>query len=102
MCRGCVSGDQIKNIRDTIGEGGDEYDWDMLDGYDDLENSPEVQEKIRRVVKQGHIDPEDFKGDAAYNVLGQKGIRPRNYMKKAQQEDGEEVSRVVVWVWIFG
>ena len=67
-------------------------------GYDDLENSPEVQEKIRRVVKQGHIDPEDFKGDAAYNVLGQKGIRPRNYMKKAQQEDGEEVSRVVVGV----
>lgn len=23
---------------------------------------PEVQEKIRRVIKQGHIDPEDFNG----------------------------------------
>lgn len=23
---------------------------------------PEVQEKIKRVITQGHIDPEDFKG----------------------------------------
>ena len=25
-------------------------------------NHPEVREKIKRVITQGHIDPEDFKG----------------------------------------
>ncbi len=56
---------------------------------------PEIQEKIRRCVKQGHIDPEDFKGvwtpaqyhrvliladlqrhqDPEKNKPGEKGIR---------------------------
>lgn len=27
-----------------------------------LRNVPEVREKVQRVIKQGHIDPEDFNG----------------------------------------
>jgi hypothetical protein len=43
------------------------YRWDFLDGYEgddknSLEKHPEVQEKVRRVITQGFIDPEDFRG----------------------------------------
>jgi len=43
------------------------YHWDMLDGYDgedknSLEHHPALQEKVRRVITQGFIDPEDFNG----------------------------------------
>lgn len=43
------------------------YMWDKMDGYDDegkgsLNDHPEIQEKVRRVVTQGFIDPEDWKG----------------------------------------
>ena len=39
----------------------------MLDGYDDedkgsLHDRPDLQEKVRRVITQGHIDPEDWRG----------------------------------------
>jgi hypothetical protein len=34
--RGCVSGAQIKGLRESLGTGGGEYDWDLLDGYDEL------------------------------------------------------------------
>ena len=34
--RGCVSGAQIQGLRDIAGEGGDEYDFDRIDGYDEL------------------------------------------------------------------
>ena len=35
--RGCVSGFTVTNIRDDIKEGDDEYEWDKIDGYDELE-----------------------------------------------------------------
>jgi hypothetical protein len=43
------------------------YRWDALDGYEgeekhSLENHPKLQEKVRRVITQGFIDPEDFNG----------------------------------------
>jgi hypothetical protein len=82
--RGCVSGLVIKNIRDAISKGeDDDYAWDAIDGYDELESvscephialcllltsdraHPDIQEKIRRVIKQGHIDPKDFNGVSA-------------------------------------
>jgi hypothetical protein len=48
-------------------EGTGNYEWDRLDGYDDegkggLVGWPEYQEKVRKVVTQGFIDPEDFNG----------------------------------------
>lgn len=36
-CRGCVSGAQIKNMRDKSSMGGDDYRFDAIDGYDELE-----------------------------------------------------------------
>ena len=41
--RGCVSGFTVQNMHDNIKKG-DELDWDMLDGYDELEcvSSPGV------------------------------------------------------------
>lgn len=44
-----------------------DYDWDKMDGYNDggkgsLDDHPDMQEKVRRVVTQGFIDPEDWKG----------------------------------------
>jgi hypothetical protein len=43
------------------------YQWDRLDGYDSgdrgsLDAHPDLQEKVRRVITQGYIDPEDFNG----------------------------------------
>jgi hypothetical protein len=35
FARGCVSGKTISNIQESIGTDGD-YDWDMLDGYDEI------------------------------------------------------------------
>jgi serine/threonine-protein kinase ATR len=76
------------NLREEIGKAGNgEYNWDMIDGWEDLEyvpasgllgscvvltmrrNHPDVQEKIKRVIKQGHIDPEDFKGVSGLLLL---------------------------------
>lgn len=83
--RGCVSGSQLVNLQEACDQGDGKYDFDSIDGYDELRlvlvlvpaamkpgvgrvwltflcSDPEIQEKIRRCVKQGHIDAEDFNG----------------------------------------
>lgn len=37
-------------------------------------------------MTQGHIDAEDFRGDPAFNELGQKGIRARPTKPKAPKK----------------
>jgi hypothetical protein len=82
-CRGCVTGFQLQNLRASLAdrEYPGTYRWDRLDGYDgaddknSLEIHPDMQEKVRRVITQGFIDPEDFNGDPEMNVLGEKGLR---------------------------
>jgi hypothetical protein len=56
-------------LREYLEEPGEPgtYRWDFFAGYDDegvsgLVNHPDLQEKVRRVVTQGFIDPEDFNG----------------------------------------
>lgn len=76
-CRGCVSGAMIANVREAIAKPDGTYDFDAIDGYDELKyvpvqdtasqltlhsDHPDVQAKIRRAIEQGHIDVEDFKG----------------------------------------
>ncbi|KUI73385.1 hypothetical protein VM1G_08936 [Cytospora mali] len=87
---GCISGAQIENLREAIGKGDDEYDFDMIDGYDELGDHPELQSKIRTAMVEGKIADEDFNGDPGYNVLGQKGIRGRAKKTKPEDEEGEE------------
>jgi hypothetical protein len=67
--RGCVTGYQLQNIRNNLEdpERPGVYRWDFLDGYEggekgSLDKHPELQEKVRRVITQGFIDPEDFNG----------------------------------------
>ncbi|AEO65689.1 uncharacterized protein THITE_119498 [Thermothielavioides terrestris NRRL 8126] len=87
---GCVSGEQVVNMQEKLGvDKNGEYNWDMLDGWEELEDHPDLRQKVMRVIKQGHIDPEDFKGDPAYNKPGQKGIRPRAKKPKADDEATE-------------
>ncbi|KAM3526605.1 hypothetical protein MY4038_006738 [Beauveria bassiana] len=50
----------------------------------------EVQEKVRRCVKQAHIDPEDFKGK---NKPGEKGIRLSAKEKAALEKTDETKKR---------
>lgn len=66
---------------------------------------------MQRVIKQGHIDPEDFNGvsvygclfvdrgaaadvvagkDPEWNVPGKRGIRPTVRKRKVDEEDDEE------------
>lgn len=59
----------LENIRHGIEDPNQpgKYRYDYLDGYDGedkngLQNSPEMQEKVRRCVEQGFIDPEDWRG----------------------------------------
>lgn len=69
LCRGCVTGKQLENLRNQLEDPHKKgvYNFDMLDGYEGDENGnlgdePELQAKVRRVVEQGFIDPEDWKG----------------------------------------
>ncbi|KUI57649.1 hypothetical protein VP1G_04967 [Cytospora mali] len=87
---GCVSGAQIENLREAIRKGDDEYDFDMIDGYDELGDHPELQSKIRTAMTEGKIADEDFNGDPGYNVLGQKGIRGRAKKTKPDDDEGEK------------
>lgn len=34
--RGCVSGFQLCNVRDAVQEEEGKFNWDLLDGYDEL------------------------------------------------------------------
>lgn len=49
---------------------------------------------------EGKIADEDFKGDPAYNVLGQKGIRGRAKKVKADDEGEEQVCLQFVLIYI--
>ncbi|CAP67595.1 uncharacterized protein PODANS_1_14880 [Podospora anserina S mat+] len=76
---GCVSGETISNLQEYLSKDKNgEYNWDMLDGWEELEEYPDLRQKVQRVLNQGHIDAEDFNGDPEFNVPGQKGIRPRH------------------------
>jgi hypothetical protein len=65
---GCVTGKQLENIRSYLDPSGTgDYQFDMLDGFDSddkgsLLSHPDLQEKVRRVITQGFIDPEDWNG----------------------------------------
>ncbi|POS87861.1 hypothetical protein EPUL_000220, partial [Erysiphe pulchra] len=89
---GCVTGKILQNIRNALDHNDSgEYSWDALDGYQgadeksSLEHFPDLQEKVRRVVTQGYIDPEDFKGDPEMNKLGCTGLRSAVSKKKAEK-----------------
>lgn len=53
--RGCVTPKQLANLNDTIGG-----NFDYLDGFDEI--TPEMQEKVRLALEQGHVDDNDWKG----------------------------------------
>ncbi|CAG8957701.1 hypothetical protein HYFRA_00000036 [Hymenoscyphus fraxineus] len=107
---GCMTGKQLQNLRNYLqveGQPGT-YDWDKLDGYDghdneknSLDHHPDLQEKVRRVVTQGFIDPEDFNGDSEMNVLGATGLlsaaskkQRKEEAKEKKQENGESTDDV--------
>ncbi|KAI1337114.1 hypothetical protein F5Y15DRAFT_391422 [Xylariaceae sp. FL0016] len=83
---GCVSGKTMTNIQESLADG-ETYNMDLMDGFDEL--SDEMQVKVQRVVKQGHIDAEDFNGDPEFNVPGKAAIRGRAKKNKAADEDDE-------------
>ncbi|KAH6705190.1 hypothetical protein BKA61DRAFT_617070 [Leptodontidium sp. MPI-SDFR-AT-0119] len=93
---GCVTGKVLQGLRnlvtdpDTPGS----YRWDMLDGFESgdknsLDKNPALQEKVRRCITQGFIDPEDFNGDPEMNVLGAVGLHTKETKKKMRDEKKE-------------
>ncbi|KAJ8069462.1 hypothetical protein OCU04_003116 [Sclerotinia nivalis] len=93
---GCVTGKQLENMRTYLEDGKGGYMWDKLDGYNDggkgsLDDHPEMQEKVRRVVTQGFIDPEDWKGDPEMNTLGQSGTRTAESKKKFKEQKSADM-----------
>ncbi|GAB0136224.1 hypothetical protein EsDP_00004535 [Epichloe bromicola] len=106
---GCVSGSQLQNLRDECDKGDGDWDFDTIDGYDELTqvntdfpkskqrafhltwsfSDDDVKEKIRRCVQQAHIDPEDFKGDPEKNRPGEKGIHLTAKQKAAKAAAAE-------------
>ncbi|RDA91179.1 hypothetical protein CP533_4843 [Ophiocordyceps camponoti-saundersi (nom. inval.)] len=92
---GCVSGAQMVAVQELCDKGDGSYDFDAIDGYDELNDHADLQEKIRRCVEQGHIDAQDFKGDLEKNRPGEKGIRltakqKASKEKKAADEEAAE------------
>lgn len=64
---------------------------------DSFSGAEELQKKIRTAMIEGKIADEDFKGDPAYNVLGQSGIRgraPRTPKVKPGEEEQQEQGEV--------
>ena len=45
----------MSNWKETVGD-----DMDLVDGYDDL--PAEVQDKVKRCLKQVHVDDDDWNG----------------------------------------
>ncbi|APA11355.1 hypothetical protein SS1G_11605 [Sclerotinia sclerotiorum 1980 UF-70] len=93
---GCVTGKQLENMRNYLEDGKGGYMWDKLDGYNDggkgsLDDHPEMQEKVRRVVTQGFIDPEDWKGDPEMNTLGKSGTRTVESKKKFKEQKSADM-----------
>ncbi|ESZ90454.1 hypothetical protein SBOR_9148 [Sclerotinia borealis F-4128] len=100
---GCVTGKQLQNLRKYLEDerkpGSGDYLWDKMDGYNDggkgsLDNHPELQEKVRRVVTQGYIDSEDWKGDPEMNALGQTGTRTTESKKKIKNQKSAEMGNL--------
>ncbi|KAB8296738.1 hypothetical protein EYC80_002158 [Monilinia laxa] len=97
---GCVTGKQLQNLRNYLEDerkpNSGNYLWDKMDGYNDggkgsLDDHPELQEKVRRVVTQGFIDPEDWKGDPEMNALGQTGTRTTESKRKMKEQKSAEM-----------
>ncbi|KAK3191202.1 hypothetical protein K4F52_002791 [Lecanicillium sp. MT-2017a] len=89
---GCVSGQQMERLHDACKKGDDDYDFDEIDGYDEITDA-DVKKKIERCVRQAHIDPEDFNGDPEKNVPGATGIRLTAAQKRAKEKpaaDGDD------------
>ncbi|ELR07089.1 serine/threonine-protein kinase M1 [Pseudogymnoascus destructans] len=87
---GCVSGFQMQNLREFLKQGDPdgEYQWDFMDGLNEVPE--EYQEKLKTAVIKGKIADEDWKGDPAYNELGQKGTQPRAKKAKKPAEGEDE------------
>jgi len=112
--RGCVTPAQVENMIDSSGG-----DTDMVDGYGTL--PPEMQEKVKFALENGHVPDEDWKGvsiatatcipssannlqDVEVNRPGKKGFRYKAPKEKAtkkkkkadkadEEDDGEESSK---------
>ncbi|KAL2758545.1 hypothetical protein ACRALDRAFT_2099058 [Sodiomyces alcalophilus JCM 7366] len=78
---GCVSGKQMQGLQEDA-KRGDGFDFDAVDGYDEIGDYPEFQAKIRKAIELGHIPPEDFNGDPEFNVPGKLGIRSNQKVKQ--------------------
>lgn len=68
-----MTGAQIKNMRDYLANPAGGYNWDALDGYEgdeknSLSRTPDLQDKVRQAIEQGHVDDEDFNG-VSYPIL---------------------------------
>ncbi|KAI9688665.1 MAG: hypothetical protein M1822_001022 [Bathelium mastoideum] len=79
---GCVTPQVLANIQDTI-----DGDYELVDGLDEL--PPELQDKIKRAIEQGHVDDEDWLHDASQNVVGAKGIKSPVAKKSKKKGDNE-------------
>jgi len=94
---GCVTGKVLQGLRDLVADPDEpgEYRWDMLDGFESgdknsLDKKPQLQEKVRRCIMQGFIDPEDYNGDPEMNVLGAAGLHTKESKKKMRDEQKEK------------
>lgn len=52
----------LANVKETIE---DNLDW--LDGYDEI--PPEMQDKVKRALDQGHVDDEEWNGVSEYDWI---------------------------------
>lgn len=72
-----MTGKMLENMRKYLegedNQGSGQFRWDYLDGLEgeakgDLSGHPELQEKVKRVITQGFVDPEDWRGVCACQI----------------------------------
>lgn len=73
VCRGCVSGKQMENMRNYLTEGKPEgeFTWELMDGLDELPE--EYQAKVKSAIEEGKIADEDWKG-VSFSLLSGLGL----------------------------
>ncbi|EMC92692.1 hypothetical protein BAUCODRAFT_37597 [Baudoinia panamericana UAMH 10762] len=79
---GCVTPEVIHNWKDTS-----DGDMDRVDGFEELPD--DVKDKVRRAFEQGHVDDDDWNGDAECNRYT-GGKRRGMYVKTPKKKKGDD------------
>ncbi|KAJ5103514.1 hypothetical protein N7532_004043 [Penicillium argentinense] len=87
---GCTTPRVLHNITENIANEDKSIAFDTLDGWEELDD--ETREKIRTAIEKGHIEDDEWNGDAECNRPGKTGMRAKSSNKADAKDDAKETS----------